>query len=113
MAESRRSSHWRAADAFAADAVERFGDELVEVRIFGSVVRDEADGDSDVDLLVVLRDDADAAAVEDELRAIAYDVELERAVPVSLVVKTESELATGLDRPFLRRVRREGEVLYG
>lgn len=42
------------ARVFAAELRRRFGDEVLEVRLFGSYARGEADEDSDVDLAVVL-----------------------------------------------------------
>jgi predicted nucleotidyltransferase len=114
MAESRASNHERAAEAFARRAGRDHSDAVQSVSLFGSVARGEAAGrDSDVDLLVVLRDDADRAGVEEALRDIAYDVELEHGLALSLVVKSASELRRQQDRPFLRAVREDAEVLYG
>lgn len=113
MAESRASPHERAAEAFARRARERHGDEIAAVLLYGSVARGEERGvNSDVDLLVVLSDAVDAVEVEEQVRDLAYDIELDRGVILSLTVKTESEYEQQKDRPFFRHVRRDAEVLW-
>ena len=66
-----------------------------------------------MDLLVILRDDANTDVTEDALRSLAYDVELDYGVALSLVVKTEAEFETERDRPFLRTIEADAELLYG
>jgi predicted nucleotidyltransferase len=52
-----------------------FSDDIDELYVFGSTVQGDADGlASDVDLLFVLDDDVDRAAMAEELRDIALDV---------------------------------------
>ncbi|WP_394348650.1 nucleotidyltransferase domain-containing protein [Halovivax sp.] len=94
---------------------ERFGDDIERILLFGSVARAEERGvHSDVDLLVVLSDDVDdPAALENDVRELAYDVELAHSVVPSLVVRTESEYERARDRPFFRTVRRDSQALYG
>jgi predicted nucleotidyltransferase len=114
MAESRASPHERAAEEFACRVGEQKGDIVSTILLYGSVARGEERGpDSDVDILVVLRNTVDRAAEEDEIRDIAYDVELERGLVLSLLVKTESEFEQRKNRPFLRTVRHDAEVLHG
>jgi predicted nucleotidyltransferase len=114
MAEPRASAHERAAEEFARRIGKRKGDTVSSVLLYGSVARGEERGtDSDVDILVVLRDTADRAAKEDEIRDIAYDIELERSLVLSLVLKTESEFERRKNHPFLRNVRHDAEVLHG
>lgn len=84
------------------------------VLLYGSVARSEERGrDSDVDILVVLDDAIDRAAVEEEIRTLACDIELEHGVVLSLVVKTESEFERRKERPFFRTLRKGAETLYG
>lgn len=114
MSGSTGSPHQRAAEAFARRVRERYDDELVRVLLYGSVARGEQRGvDSDVDLLVVLGDDADREEVEADVRKLAYDVELERGVVLSLVVLSATEYDRRSDRPFFQHVRRDAEVLHG
>lgn len=114
MAESHASTHERAARAFAQQVRERVGEAIETVLLYGSVARGEERGvGSDVDLLVVIRDEADRDEVAERVRDIAYDIELERGVVLSLLVLTAAEYERRRERPFFRDVRRDAEILYG
>jgi len=114
MVESRPAPHGRAAEEFARRVGERTSDAVSAVLLYGSVARDEERGtDSDVDILVVLHDTADRTEAESEIRDIAYDVELEHGLVISLLLKTESEFERRKSHPFFRNVRHDAEVLHG
>jgi predicted nucleotidyltransferase len=114
MAEPHASTHERAARAFATQVRERLGGVVQTVLLYGSVARgDERGVGSDVDLLVVVRDEADRDEVADRVRDLAYDIELERGVVLSLLVLSAEEYEQRQDRPFYRHVRRDAETLYG
>lgn len=103
--------HAAAAETFVARARSRFSADIEELYVFGSTASGEAEGlSSDVDLLIVLRDAADRAAVSDGLHEIAYDVMLEHGPVVELHLLTESEFTESRDRgnPFLERVLDQG-----
>ena len=112
VSEGRELDHRGAAADFARRVRERYGDVVETVLLYGSVARNEARGrDSDVDLLVVLVDDVDRTEFERRVRDLAYDVELEHGVVLSLVLTSESGYRSG--GPFLEHVRRDAEPLYG
>lgn len=114
MAEPRASPHHRAAEAFVGRVRERFDDVVETVLLYGSVARGEQRGvGSDVDLLVVLRDGSAASEFEEAIRDLAYDVELEYGVVLSLIVLTNTEYERRAGRPFFEHVRRDAERLYG
>lgn len=114
MSTSRSSPHHRAAEAFAQAVRERYADAVEAVLLYGSVAREEERGlDSDVDLLVVLDDAVDAADYEDRIRELAYDIELDRGVVLSLLVLPESAYERRVNAPFFEHVRRDATVLYG
>lgn len=114
MAEADAASHRNAAEEFARSVSERFDEAVDSVLLFGSVARGEEHGvDSDVDLLVVLRDDVDAARAEQQIRDLAYDIELDRGVILSLIVLPRTRYEQREDRPFYQRVRNDAEFLYG
>lgn len=114
MAEPRPSPHHRAAEAFARQVRERFDDAVETVLLYGSVARgDERGVGSDVDLLVVLQEEVDEGELEEPVRDLAYDVELEYGVVLSLVVLPASEYDRRAGRPFFQRLHREAEILYG
>jgi len=109
------TDHERAAEAFVSRATARFEDTLEEVVVFGSVARGESDDlSSDVDVLVVIADDADSTALLDDIREIAYDVMLEYGPVVELHAVSQDEFQTLRDRdnPFVRNAIAEGRS-YG
>jgi predicted nucleotidyltransferase len=56
----------------------RCGDRVVHAWIFGSKARGDFDDESDVDLLIVIRDADDA--LREEVSNVAYDLSLEHSV---------------------------------
>jgi predicted nucleotidyltransferase len=83
-----------------------YGDRLRGIYLFGSYARDEADRESDLDILVVL-DAFDRYAHEvNRTGVLAADLSLKYGVTVSLVFLREHEWLTG-DTPFLSNVRDE------
>ncbi|WP_148286705.1 nucleotidyltransferase domain-containing protein [Halarchaeum acidiphilum] len=106
-------AHETAASTFVERARSRHGDDVAELYVFGSTVRSEASGrSSDVDVLVVLRDDVEHDAVADSLRDIAYDVMLEYGPLVELHILSESTFERYRDEgnPFVRNVVAEGRA---
>lgn len=104
-------AHIAAAEAFVDRTRSQYGDQLAELYVFGSTVREEANGlASDVDVLVVLTEDTDREATADALRDIALDVMIEYGPVVELHILSESTF----DRyqregnPFIRNAVTEG-----
>lgn len=104
MSESVSQPHQRAFKVFAERARDALGESIHELLLFGSAARGEARGiDSDVDVFVVLDGEG-----EDELRDIAYAVQLEYGVVVSLHVKSRDRFEERKDHPFIKNVLRDG-----
>jgi len=83
-----------------------YGERLRGIYLFGSYARDEADRESDLDILVVL-DGFDRYAHEvNRTGALAADLSLKYGVTVSQVFLREHEWLKG-DTPFLSNVRDE------
>ena len=109
MCESVSQPHEQAFAVFAERARDAFGDAIHELLLFGSAARGEAHGiDSDVDVFVVL----DTTEHADELRDIAYEVQLEHGVVVSVHVKAKDRFEARKDHPFIKNVLRDGRS-YG
>ena len=104
-------AHQEAAAAFVERARSQHSDDLVELYVFGSTVRGEAVGrSSDVDVFIVLNDDADRKTIAESLRDIALDMTIEYGPAVELHILSQSTF----DRyrregnPFVRNVVTEG-----
>ena len=108
------SIHNHAADAFARRIREQYGDAIESVFLFGSAARGEERGsDSDVDLLVVLYDTVEKAVVEDRIRALAYDIELEYGVILSVLVTSPAECKQYRMESFFQQISTDAQRLYG
>ena len=97
---------------------DRVGSELDAVEAlyrFGSVPAGTATADSDVDVLAVVADAADYAAVDKRLLDLAYDVQLECDMRIGVHSMTVDGLATRVARgdPFVRAVLEDGQRLLG
>lgn len=77
---------------------------------FGSRIRGDFHGDSDLDILVLVRD----IAAKDEVISFLYRIETECDVPLSPVIYTVDEYETNrrMGSRFVENVEREGLVLY-
>jgi predicted nucleotidyltransferase len=80
----------------------------LEVRVFGSVARGEAREDSDVDLLLVLPDDADLLAAAAKAQRSLYPSTLD----ADIVPMRVSHFKNG-ESVLARVVAREGVLVYG
>lgn len=102
--------HRAAASAFADQVRSAFDEEVVGIHLFGSVATGSHRPTSDVDILVVVADDAPFDVVDDRLLDVAYDIMLSHGVPVEVhtVRETTFEAREERGEPFVGRVVREG-----
>jgi uncharacterized protein len=87
---------------------QEYGDRLVQVVLFGSQARGDAEPDSDIDVMVVLRDAVDAYT---EINRISYFLAalcLDYAVLVSCVFTSEEQFQTKKNAYFFRNVHQQG-----
>lgn len=98
--------HRLAASAFTGRVRDQLGEAIDACYIFGSVARQTETVMSDVDILVVIADEADFRNVDDRLLEIAFDVQLEYDVPIEVHSLRTSEFEARRDRgePFVRRI---------
>jgi predicted nucleotidyltransferase len=92
--------------------VEDIGDKIESIVLYGSVARNEAHGDSDIDILVVTRDDD--RKLYDRISKIRTRIDLDNNTLTVLVQmgKNELEQHMKLGSPFMESVVREGVILY-
>ena len=83
-----------------------YGPRLRGVYLYGSYARDEADEESDVDILVVLDDFEDYAREIDRAGQLGSDLSLKYGVSISKVFMRERDWLYG-ESAFLGNVREE------
>lgn len=84
-----------------------YGDRLVEMILFGSQARGDAEDGSDIDVLMVMRDDSVSAEEKQQARSIAYELSYDHNTVVSCVHMDYRRFARG-QGPLVRNVLREG-----
>jgi predicted nucleotidyltransferase len=90
--------------------VEIYGQRLRGVYLYGSYARQEADGDSDVDVMIVLDGPVNAGLEISRINTVVSSICLENDLLISTLPVAASSLETGRS-PFLMRVRREAVPL--
>jgi predicted nucleotidyltransferase len=87
---------------------ERIGDDLVELKLFGSKARGDARADSDIDVLVIVK--SEDWNVSDLVYEIVTDILLEESVSISPKVISEKKFKAQTEEgiPFIKNVVREG-----
>lgn len=90
---------------------ERFGEQLLDVVLFGSKARGDATSQSDVDVLIVL-DHPSARDYSDAL-GLSFDVWMESDVLLSLRVKSRQtwDESAAMQSMFYRNVQQDGVSL--
>ena len=93
---------------FARDVRERFGDSVIDIRLFGSFARSTAHEESDVDVAIVLEEAG--RDVRREVIDLATNVGLEHDLVLSPTVfdRATWERWRDQDRPLVRDIRNEG-----
>jgi len=83
------------------------GDQMVSVILYGSQARGRARSDSDIDVLVVVRDDSDYGDLIRRTSATVSDLSLQHDVVISRAFVSRERFEQE-QTPFLLNVRREG-----
>lgn len=102
--------HEQAFEAFADRLTEECGDDIERIILYGSVARGETREDSDVDVLVVIKDASVRERVRDRASTIGFDVMIEYDVVISKQIMTEDEYDAQKDSSYLSTVRQDGRV---
>jgi predicted nucleotidyltransferase len=86
------------------------GDQFESMLLYGSRARGEARSDSDIDVLVVMRDAVDYGALIERTSGVVSTLSLENDVVISRAFVSKERFERE-QSPFLLNVRREGIVL--
>lgn len=86
--------------------------EIVKILLFGSCARGQDRPDSDIDLLIVLRQDR--WSVRDRIYELVTDLILEYEREISLKVLSLAEFQRLMERgtPFMQEIKRDGQIVY-
>lgn len=82
------------------------GERFVRLVVFGSVARGDAHQDSDIDMMLIVRQTAPSD--KDVISEICSDVLLEYGIVLSLFCRTEREFVERPFNPLFRNILREG-----
>lgn len=86
---------------------EIYGPRLAEMVLYGSQARGDEEAGSDIDVLVVLKDEVSASEEIARTGGIVADLSLRHDVVISCVFVDQLRFARGTG-PLLRNIRREG-----
>lgn len=86
---------------------EMYGDRLICLILFGSYARQEATEDSDIDIMVVLRDPVSPGDEIFRMSAVKTDLNLKHNVLISVIPISESDYQTR-QTPLLNAIHQEG-----
>ncbi len=94
--------------------VERLGDKVVSIRLFGSVARDDQKSGSNVDLLLTVADGVDLQEMKEATTEIDLDAGQKLGCPVLTVVVSEKEYKKKLrsKQGFWKDVAQESKIIF-
>lgn len=108
--KTKESKYHKAFDTFSKKLMEKYGNEIIKITLFGSVARGDYTKDSDIDILVITNN-KDISEIKKNARDIAYDLMLETGIYVSpkvYFIGTYAERLSG-GSMFFTNIEREGE----
>ncbi|HEC88190.1 MAG TPA: nucleotidyltransferase domain-containing protein [Thermoplasmata archaeon] len=96
----------KAVDEFIRRALEKYKDRIDTIILFGSVARGEAREDSDIDILIVTKEED--FRLRHILIGIAFDILLETEENISVKALSKNDFEKHKNFSFLRNVISEG-----
>ena len=93
----------RALESFVKVLKEKYGDGIYKIILFGSTAREEAEEESDIDVLII----ADGVT-QKEVSKIAFQILLKYGEVISSIVEDKQQFEKYKDYSFHRNILREG-----
>ena|ERR1043165_7421681 len=97
----------RIIEQFKRELIRIYGDQIHSILLYGSRARGDERPDSDIDILIVLKDEFNYSEMLKRSDDIAASLSLENDIVISRVFVTERDYKER-QIPFLMNVRREG-----
>lgn len=96
--------------SFAVKVKKILGNKLSKVILYGSYARGDYHENSDIDVMLLVRmEENEIKRLAPLIYDLAYDIELERNMHISVAIKNEEHFEYWEDTlPFYKNVRREG-----
>jgi predicted nucleotidyltransferase len=104
------SAHEQAFEAFAERLTDACGEEIEEIILYGSVARGDHREHSDVDILIIIRDESTRESVQEHASYIGFDVMLEHDILIAETITTKEEFEAQKDGTYFTAVRRDGRA---
>ena len=82
--------------------------EIEKIILFGSVARGEDTEDSDIDILIITKNDEDEVNIEDDIDDKAWDILLETGEHLSVKTRSINHYETYKDFSFYSNVEKDG-----
>ncbi len=92
-----------------AHLIKMYGEGIKKVILYGSYVRGEVTGDSDVDILVLVDQSLNPFEVRESLSDLLFDILLEEGEHISVIAVPET-LFENYNSPFMLNVKKEGVI---
>ena len=92
-----------------AHLIKMYGERIKKIILYGSYVRGEVTGDSDVDILVLVDGSLNPFEVRESLSDLLFDILLEEGEPISVIAVPE-HLFENYNSPFMLNVKNEGVI---
>ena len=95
---------------FARQIKKLLGAKLSRIMVYGSYARGDFHEDSDIDVMILVKlSETEIKQVASAIYNMAYDIELEKGIHISVVIKNEEQFEYWVDTlPFYRNVSKEG-----
>ena len=95
---------------FSRKIKKMLGNNLSKIIVYGSYARGDYHKNSDVDVMILSRlSESEIRKIASDIYDIAYDIELEEGIHISVVIKNEEQFEYWADTlPFYRNVSEEG-----